>query len=97
MQGKKTVDWSSVDWSKQNRDIAEQYQVSAASVSLVRKQLRKPQPKLRYERKNSQARLGQWRKLDWRETNAAIGLYPRAISCLERVKASLDQTSRMFR
>jgi hypothetical protein len=73
MQGKKTVDWSSVDWSKQNRDIAEHFQVSPSIVSVMRKQLRKPQPKLRYNRKNSQARLEQWKEVDWRQTNTAIG------------------------
>jgi hypothetical protein len=53
MPAKKPMDWNAVDWSQQNRDIVEQFQVSPAIVSLKRKQLGKPKPKLWYKRKTS--------------------------------------------
>jgi hypothetical protein len=73
MQGKKPMDWSCVDWSRQNRDIAEQLQISPAWVSVTRKLLRKPKPKLWRRHENFADRLQQWSKVDWRETNAVIG------------------------
>lgn len=73
MPGKKPMDWDAVEWSQQNRDIAEQFQVSAWKVHFMRKRLRKPNPKLWYKHKDFQARLERWNKVDWRETNAVIG------------------------
>jgi hypothetical protein len=73
MPGKKPMDWSAVDWSQQNRDIAEQFRISPCSVSVMRKLLRKPKPKHWRRPKNFAARLQQWSKVDWRETNAVIG------------------------
>jgi len=73
MPGTKPMDWSSVDWSQQNRDIAEQFQISSGKVSLMRKRLRKPRPKHWHKQKTFPARLERWSHVDWRQTNTAIG------------------------
>lgn len=73
MPGKKPMDWTSVDWSQQNRDIAEQFQINPGSVSWMRKRLRKPRPKHWHKLKNPPAIPERWNKVDWRQTNIAIG------------------------
>jgi hypothetical protein len=72
MSQKNPVDWSSVDWSKQNRDIAEELERSPCHVCTMRKRLGRPRPKYWYKPKSHPAYLERWRKVDWRLTNVVI-------------------------
>jgi hypothetical protein len=72
MSQKNPVDWSSVDWSKQNRDIAEELELSACRVCTMRRRLGKPKPQYWYKPRTHPAYLERWRKVDWRLTNIAI-------------------------
>ena len=57
MSQKNPVDWSSVDWSKQNRDIAEELERSPCHVCTMRKRLGMPRPKYWYKPKSHPAYL----------------------------------------
>jgi hypothetical protein len=68
----KPVDWNSIDWSRQDRDITEELQINPNRVSSTRRRLRKPRPKFWHKPKTFVAFLERWNKVDWRQANVAL-------------------------
>ena len=71
--GKPKLDWNSVDWSQQNRDIAAALHCSDVAVASRRRRLDKPKPALWHKHRDFAHRIAQWSRLDWRLTNAKLG------------------------
>lgn len=68
----KPVDWSSIDWSRQDRDIAEELQINPNRVSLTRRRLGKPRARFWHKPKTFPALLERWNQVDWRHANVTL-------------------------
>lgn len=70
-----SIDWESVDWTKQNRDIASELSTNPSYVGLMRRKLGKPKSPRHWSRnpKLKENNRKEWKSWDWSKTDAELG------------------------